>query len=243
MTDEFRHLNRRSIRLKGYDYSQAGAYFVSLVSFERECILGEVRDREVVLSAIGVLVAALWQAIPVNFAVSLGDWSLLSNHLHGIIILQPGVMGIAGSDPGIQGTSGGRGEASGKYSIFGTWINFPDASPLRAPSGVSSDAPSGAVFGAPPGKWNGVGNPKEQPNGTTPGSLGAVIQNFKSITTRRVNGLRRTPGEKLWQRNYYEHIIRNEEDWDRISRYILANPEQWEEDENFPQGWNRLTGR
>jgi REP element-mobilizing transposase RayT len=65
--------------------------------------------------------------------------------------------------------------------------------------------------------------------------LGAIIQNFKSITTRRVNGLRPTaPGESLWQRNYYDHIIRSAEEWDRISRYIIANPINWAEDSERP---------
>jgi putative transposase len=68
------------------------------------------------------------------------------------------------------------------------------------------------------------------PNGTKPGSLGAMVQNFKSVTSRKINQQRRTPGAPVWLRNYYEHIIRNEEDWQRIHDYILSNPSRWRED-------------
>lgn len=70
-------------------------------------------------------------------------------------------------------------------------------------------------------------------NGTKSGSLGAIIQNFKSTATRRVNRLNRSSGT-LWQRDYYEEIIRNEKAYENIRRYILENPLNWNEDEeNF----------
>ncbi len=71
------------------------------------------------------------------------------------------------------------------------------------------------------------------PKGTKPGSLGAIVQNFKSVSTRRINTFRRTPGASVWQRNYYDHIIRNEDDLDRIREYITGNPLRWVEDEEY----------
>ena len=72
--------------------------------------------------------------------------------------------------------------------------------------------------------------------GTQPGSLNAIIQNLKSVSTRRINVLRNSPGMPVWQRDYYEHIIRDEEDWARIADYIELNPVLWETDEeNRPQ--------
>ena len=71
--------------------------------------------------------------------------------------------------------------------------------------------------------------------GTKPGSLGAIVQNFKSVTTRKINPIRGTPGMPLWQRNYYEHIIRNEDEWNEIRTYIAENPLRWELDENHPR--------
>ncbi len=79
---------------------------------------------------------------------------------------------------------------------------------------------------------NITGNPNLPPKmGTKPGSLGAVIQSFKSVTARKINKLDQTPGAKIWQRNYFEHIIRNEKDLQRIREYIFNNPLNWESDE------------
>ena len=69
------------------------------------------------------------------------------------------------------------------------------------------------------------------PHGPTPKSLGALVAGFKSSATKRINILRNAPGVPLWQRNYYEHIIRNEEDYERIFNYIATNPTHWAEDE------------
>ena len=63
-----------------------------------------------------------------------------------------------------------------------------------------------------------------------PGSIPTIIRSFKSEVTRQVNLLQHTPGAKLWQRNYYEHVIRNEEEYETIYEYMLANPQNWEKD-------------
>jgi len=73
MSAESGYFHRRSIRLKGYDYRQAGAYFVTLVTIDRECIFGELKNGIVVLSSIGCLVSALWQALPSHFSMAIGD--------------------------------------------------------------------------------------------------------------------------------------------------------------------------
>jgi REP element-mobilizing transposase RayT len=71
-------------------------------------------------------------------------------------------------------------------------------------------------------------------SGTRSGSLGAIIQNFKSYSTRHINTLCDTPGLPVWQRNYYDHIIRNDADLDRIRHYIVTNPLQWDGDQLHP---------
>lgn len=73
--------------------------------------------------------------------------------------------------------------------------------------------------------------------GTKTGSLSAVMQNFKSVTTRKINRIRRTPSGQLWQRNYYEHIVRNENDLNQVREYIVNNPLKWELDKENPQNW------
>ncbi len=72
------------------------------------------------------------------------------------------------------------------------------------------------------------------PHGTAPNSLGAIIQNFKSVSTRKTNRIQDTPGAPLWQRNYYEHIIRSEDEMRRIRECVLANPARWKHDEENP---------
>jgi REP element-mobilizing transposase RayT len=75
---------------------------------------------------------------------------------------------------------------------------------------------------------------QQRPNGTQPGSLSAIVQNFKSISTRRMNAARGMLRVPVWQRNYYEHVIRNEDELKAIREYILGNPARWNEDENNP---------
>jgi REP element-mobilizing transposase RayT len=75
---------------------------------------------------------------------------------------------------------------------------------------------------------------QRRPNGTQPGSLSAIVQNFKSISTRKMNAARSTPGTPVWQRGFYEHVVRDEEELRAIREYVLGNPARWDEDENNP---------
>ncbi len=74
-----------------------------------------------------------------------------------------------------------------------------------------------------------------------PNTLGSIIGQFKSVATKRINELRQTPAAPVWQRNYYEHIIRNEKDYLRIYEYILNNPAKWQEDHDNSRNWDRKT--
>jgi putative transposase len=73
-----------------------------------------------------------------------------------------------------------------------------------------------------------------------PHSVGSILAQFKSLTTKRINALRGTPGAAVWQRNYYEHIIRDERSLQQIRRYILENPQRWEQDSENPYRAVRL---
>jgi putative transposase len=74
---------------------------------------------------------------------------------------------------------------------------------------------------------------RQRPNGTQPRSLPAIVQNFKSISTRKMNDARGAPGTPVWQRNYHEHVVRNEGELVTIREYVLGNPARWNEDENY----------
>ena len=178
--DPTRH-HRRSIRLKGYDYTQPGAYFVTICTHERTCLFGEVVDGVMVLNAYGRIAQACWESIPDHFPhVQLDAVVIMPNHMHGIIWIV--------DDDGNTTCGGGRGTAR------------------RAPTTTTTTE----RFGAP-----------------VPGSLPTIIRSFKSAVTKHINAHRGTPGAPVWQRNYYEHIIRNEQALNAIRRYIAENPLRW----------------
>jgi putative transposase len=178
LLDPIRH-HRRSIRLKGYNYTQPGSYFVTIVTKNREHIFGEIIMGKIHFNLYGRTIMKYWQEIPRNFSnAELDIWTIMPNHIHGIIIIHPNLS---------------TGEAS-HYKAS----DIDDASPQQ-----------------------------QRPTGTNPQSLAAMIQNFKSISTRRINRFRRTPGVPLWQRDYWERIIRDERELNQVREYIQNNPLQW----------------
>jgi len=187
--------NRHTTRLPGYDYTQPGGYYVTIVTRGRDPVLGAVVDGVVVLATPGVIVQKAWRSLPHHFAnVVLDEFVIMPNHVHGIVMITDGIR----VKPNMM-DGNCRGEASGMGCVGSTVTPFPDASPL--------------------------------PHGTQRGSFGAILQNFKSISARRINAMQNTPGQPFWQRNYYEHVIRNETDLQKIRQYIHDNPSKWEFDE------------
>jgi putative transposase len=181
---------RRSIRLKGHDYSQPGAYFVTICTRDRECLFGHVVNGEMRLNEAGEIARRCWQDIPDHFPlIELDAFVLMPNHVQGIIVIHESC----------------KGEASEPLGSLNTRMGVADASPLR-----------------------------QRPNGTQSGSLSAIVQNFKSVSTRKMNAACRAPGTPVWLRNYYEHVVRNDDDLQAIRKYILGNPARWDEDENNP---------
>ena len=168
--DPDRH-HRRSIRLRGYDYTQAGAYFITICTYGREPLFGHVVAETVALSPYGRIVEQCWRGLARHTpALTLDVFVVMPDHLHGLLILQ------APTDPSVS---------------------------------------------------SGSADTADRPRGTMPGSVSALMQNFKSTSTRRVNCVRCTSGTPLWQRDYYEHTVRDTADLDRIRRYIAENPVRW----------------
>ena len=168
--------SRKSIRLKNYDYSQPGAYFITICTHNREMLFGKIVDGEMVLNAFGEIVAHEWvttQTMRENIIID--AWVVMPNHIHGIIIIR---------------------------------------------RGTRRRAPTTEQFGQP-----------------THNSIPTIIRGFKSTVTKQINGLRHTPGAKIWQRNYYEHVIRNDDDLAEIREYIANNPLQWHLDRENPINW------
>ena len=150
--------DRKSIRLQHYDYSQAGLYFITICTWQRRCIFGEIDNRKMRLNKVGGLISKQWLELINHYPeMQLHSHVIMPNHLHGIIEL-------------------------------------------------SDDA--GAINLAP--------------------TVGEIVHGFKARCSRVVNAS--TSGLKLWQRNYYEHIIRDERTYLQILEYIENNPAKWEDD-------------
>jgi REP element-mobilizing transposase RayT len=167
--------HRKSIRLPGYDYSQAGAYFITICTYNRLSLFGEIINGEMFLNAAGMTAQQCWNAIPEHFpVVELGEFVVMPNHVHGIIHITQNV--------------GAK--------------NFL---PLRA-------------------------NNYSPQHGTSK-TIGSMVRGFKIGVTKWFR--HNTDIQTVWQRNYHEHIIRNEESYLKIADYIQANPLRWQEDRYY----------
>ncbi len=193
--DPERH-KRKSNRLKGYDYSQNGIYYITICTRDRKPLLVKIKDNggvglaptlndaaTPVLTRIGEIIDRNWNELPNIFPnVDIDEYVIIPNHFHGILIIKS--------------------------------VNKEDAASERAPA---SDAP--------------------------PLTLGSVIGSFKSrcvldnLTCIKENKLDEIG--KIWQRNYHDQIIRNENDLNRIRNYILDNPKNWLDDENNPENFGK----
>ncbi|MGF1457858.1 MAG: transposase [Leptolyngbyaceae cyanobacterium] len=181
--------HRRSIRLQGYDYSSTGVYFITLCTFQRQCLFGKIIDGTIQLNTFGQIVAEEWrQSSSIRQEIEFGQWVIMPNHLHGIVLINP---------VGAHNRVGAHGRA-----------------PLRM----------------------GIAHRK-------PRSLSSFIAGFKSATTKRINAARNSPRTPVWQRNYYDHIIRNEASLQRIQQYIQNNPATWQDDQLNSSNHQRFSSR
>ena len=172
--------HRRSIRLKGYDYSQAGAYFITVCTHNRECLFGSVGAdskpaldsrpapaTQMALNEYGEIVQYTWDDLVNHIeGIELDAFVIMPNHFHGIIVIdnRAGLEQRAGLEP----------------------------------------APT----------------------------LSEIVRQLKTFSARRINKIRDTQGVLVWQRNYYERVIRDENELNRVREYIANNPANWLTDEN-----------
>jgi putative transposase len=170
--------HRRSIRLRNYDYSQAGAYFVTVCSWGKECVFGEITNGEMHLNECGEIVMKYWHGIQDHFThVGTDEFIVMPNHSHGIINIV------------------------------------------------------GAIHELPLHREQNHEHIKNRRKMVLP----KIIGWFKMNSAKQINQIRKTPGTPVWQRNYYEHIIRDEKQLHSIREYIRYNPLKWDEDEENPE--------
>ena len=162
--------HRRSIRLKGYDYTQVGAYFITVRTRGGHLLFGDIVGAKTHLTKVGDVADACWRDIPHHYPnVDLDEYIVMPNHVHGIVVL-------LGQDC----------------------------------KGTACRAPTAEQFSRP-----------------TPLSIPTIVRSFKAAVTRQVHLIHCFSKASLWQRNYYEHVIRDDTSLDRVRDYILTNPLRW----------------
>jgi putative transposase len=168
---------RRSIRLKDYDYSQAGAYFITVRTRSGHLLFGDIVGEKIHLTEVGHLADACWRDIPHHFPnVDPDEYVVMPNHVHGIVVLLS-----------------------------------------QDCKGTACRAPTAERFSRP-----------------TPLSIPTIVRSFKAAVTGQVHLIHGFSRAALWQRNYYEHVIRDDKSLDRIRNYILTNPLRWHLDGENP---------
>jgi putative transposase len=176
--------HRRSIRLKGYDYSQAGLYFITICVQGRLSLFGDVVNDDMVLNDAGKMVEKWYYDLENKFPdIKCHEKVVMPNHFHCIV---------------------------------------ENVGPVGADLRVCLDN-----MGEPPILGEHVGSP-----------LHRVVQWFKTMTTNEyIRGVKQSGWQpfyrKLWQRNYWEHIIRDEQSFQRIAEYIINNPKNWNNDKLY----------
>jgi putative transposase len=164
--------HRRLTRLKEYDYSQPGAYFITICTKKRECLFGEIEDGQMRINDLGEIVQLSWLDLPRHYLnLQLDAFVIMPNHVHGIIVVEDVGAGLK-----------------------------------PAPTVLEN---------------------KKYP-------LSEIVRAFKTFSSKGINKLRNMPRKPVWQRNYYEHIIRKDESLNKIREYIETNPLRWALDRENP---------
>lgn len=154
--------HRHTIRLREYDYSNEGLYFVTICTQDKRCLFGHIIDNAMVLNEVGKIIQQTLESLPERFDnIRIDNYVIMPNHIHAILVIMKQVEGC---------------------------------------------------------------------------TVGQIVGTFKSLSYRRISDKYNEKGMglgKLWQRNYYEHIIRNSGAYDKITDYILSNPERWAVDDMY----------
>jgi REP element-mobilizing transposase RayT len=175
--------HRKSIRLRGYDYSSSGLYYITICTNEKKCLFGKIvpladkkNRHEMTLNTAGKIADSCWLMIPEHFPNAfLHEYVVMPNHVHGIIELRK----KSGGHVGVE--------------------NFQQL--------------------------------RNEYQKIIPHSIGSIVRGFKIGVTKWFRN--NTDIKKLWERNYYEHIIRNDGSYEQIANYILENPSHWETDDFY----------
>jgi len=216
--------HRRSIRLRGYDYSGAGRYFITICCQGHIHRFGAVKNGKMQLNDAGKMIEKWHLKIPSKFPdIKLGPYIIMPNHFHAIIIIMDSPKVRA--DPRVRPEYLHPENFRPEYLDTDIWGGHVDSAQPDSPQPDSLQ---------PDSSQSDVISNSDRP------SLSRVVQWFKTMTTNEyIRGVKNLGWDrfdgKLWQRNYYEHIIRNEKSYLAISKYIINNPVKWMDDKFHDQ--------
>ena|SRR5690554_660803 len=224
--------HRCSIRLKGYDYSQPGLYFITLCVQNRHCLFGEIENGEMICNEYGKIATTEWiNTESIRDNIRLHEYIIMPNHIHGIIEI------IRTGDGKDDGTGDGKGDGKGElqFAPTTTTTTTTTTTAFKSPSQTIGSIVRGYKIatikkikdhiigkdstgdGMADGMADGKGELQFAPN-KNDGKGELQFAPIKSLNY------------KIWQRNYYEHIIRDEISYQKISEYIITNPQKWDID-------------
>lgn len=193
-----------SARLKNWDYSSDGYYFITICTRNRVHFFGTITNGIMVLSDMGNIADRFWREIPDHFPmVRLDKWVIMPNHVHGIVFIDNK---ISSQNPGVTGIPGVTGRDKALPCLYGT-----NGSTNRTNTEINSNTPS---------RFQNQGK----------GTISAIIGSYKSICTKTINKSTNTI-RFAWQPRYHDHIIRNNDELIRIQEYIVNNPMNWNIDD------------
>ena len=201
--------HRRSIRLQGYDYSQNGAYFITLCTHNRECLFGQIQNGQMILNEYGKMVEQCWNNLSNHYDnIELDAYVIMPNHFHGIILITDNVDNVDNV------------RAIRELPIHELPIH-------ELPRQRKHELPIHEL----PIHELPRQQQKQRQQQRRKMLLPKIVGRFKTNSAKQINQMRNTPGISVWQRNYYEHIIRDEKSLENIRNYIINNPAKWQDDD------------
>jgi len=206
--------HRRSIRLQGYDYSQNGAYFITLCTHNRECLFGQIQNGQMILNEYGKMVEQCWNNLSNHYDnIELDAYVIMPNHFHGIILITDNVDNVDNV------------RAIRELPIHELPIHELPIHELPRQRKHELPIHELPIHELPRQQQ------KQRQQQRRKMLLPKIVGRFKMNSAKQINQMRNTPGISVWQRNYYEHIIRDEKSLENIRNYIINNPAKWQDDD------------
>ena len=244
-----------STRLPGYDYSSDGYYFITICVKNRECLFGDVVEEKMVLSLIGKIMGQeLLKTAAIRKNVRIDTCQIMPNHLHVIFVIDNSSVETAPLGRLVkpnkhqinnqQKTTQTASNIVIPNTPFNALDETPQRCPVETPQRALDETPQRALDETPqraldetPQRGRLYNNERGEPHPWhksewKSNSLGAIINQFKSVCTKRI---RKIDPTFAWQSRFYDHIIRTESSLNKIRQYIKNNPPKWKHDRNNPE--------